>query len=544
MDFFAKSYQLSTILQKKEYEIPEFQREYSWELEQLNEFWNDLQTSDNDFFLGTIVLAGKNFTDHIGPFEIIDGQQRLTTILLLLNRMIEKFEKINEIEIAKILKERLFFKDDNAQTHLVLNNKNAHSFFQKIVLYNEECTDNNIEINNLLAAKKFFEEKIKDYELEELKKLRDNLLKINFIVVVQDNESEAINIFITLNFRGISLNILDLVKSFVVRKYPKKTGIDDPREKWKILLNNIKEDKKNFFNRYWASYFKKVSDIKLYKSFNEKTKVFSQKDTKIFLNKLLEFSEIYRDITLPNDNDFKKYCPHDVKNCIKIREMIISLDKFKIKVHFSFLSALLDLSKNRIIHQKKLEEILEILTNFHYIFNAVCSKRPSGMDQKYSKFSISLREKPNDIDSLITTLKDELKNKIPEKEDFVANFTNLNFNKNKGLILYSYRFLEKIYNPGNNVDITEESLDHISPQSKKEKWCDKIGNLILLEKELNIKRGKKEFKDSNKIISNTCYLSTQDFIKKFDEPWKESNVDDRSKDLAIKIYDFIITKYF
>jgi uncharacterized protein with ParB-like and HNH nuclease domain len=544
MNFFAKSYQLSTILQKKKYEIPEFQREYAWEDEQLVEFWEDLDDADNDLFLGTIVLAGDNFTDKIGPFEVIDGQQRLTTILLLLNRMINKFEELKDKKLAEALKNRLEFKDDDANVHLILDNKNAHSFFQKIVIHNQACTDDNVEVKNLQYAKRFFENKIKNYNSEELKKLRDHLLSINFIVVVQDNEEEAINIFETLNFRGINLNILDLVKSFVVRKYLKKTGIDDPREKWKKILDNIKRDKNNFFNRYWASHIKKISDAKLYKDFNEKTKGFSGDDVEGFLDSMLCFSDIYRDLLSPSDNEWEKYCPHDVKKAKKIMQLVISLNKFKVKVHTSFVISLLELSKDKRIHQDKVEEVLGMLNGFHFIFNAVCSKRPSGMDQKYSKYSVLLRKNSSAIDSIIGNLKKELREKLPEENEFWANFSELDYRRDKGLILYSFRFLEKKYSPGQDVDINEESLDHVSPQFKEEDLCHNVGNLILLEKELNSEKGDLELVDSQDIIKKTNYLSTKKFIKKYTKAWSESEIEERTKKISEEIYNYVLEKYF
>lgn len=545
MEFFAKSYQLSTILTKREYEIPEFQREYAWESEQLEEFWEDINSTDaGQFFLGTIVLAGKNFTDEIGPFKIIDGQQRITTVLLLINRMIKRLEELKEKSLSVALRERLIFKDDDAKEHLVLKNDNAHSYFQKIVFYNIDCRENNVEVKNLLMAKKYFEDKIKNYSLEDLKKLRNILLSINFIVVVQENTESAINIFETLNFRGIDLNILDLVKSFVVRKYPKKIGIDDPREKWKIFLNNIKEDKKNFFNRYWASYFKKVSDIKIYKEFNKETRNYQEKDVEFFLNSLIEFSEIYKDVISPSDSDWDKYCPHDIKLSDKIKSSVLSLLKIKVRVHYSFLITILWLSKNKNIHQDDLKSLLNVMEKFHFVFNAICSRRPSGMDYEYSKYAVDLRKDFNKINEISSNLITNFKTKIPSKEEFVALFKQLSFDKDKGKILYIFRCLEKKMNPGLEVDITEESLDHLSTQSKKEVWCHNVGNLILLEKELNNERDDLDLHESIEIIKRSSYKSTLKFIEKVPKAWTEQEVEKRASSLAEVFYDDIIKDIF
>ena len=161
MDFFAHNYQIGTILNKKIYRIPEYQREYSWDKEEMESFWEDINLfDDKELFFGTIVLVGSNFNDSIGPFDIIDGQQRLTTFLILINRIVNKFRELKQDELADALNIRLIFQDDNANSHLALINDNAHSFFQKIVFYNDDVTDENVEVKKLKSAKDFFEEKL------------------------------------------------------------------------------------------------------------------------------------------------------------------------------------------------------------------------------------------------------------------------------------------------------------------------------------------------------------------------------------------------
>lgn len=543
MDFFAKNYQVRSILSNKEYNIPEYQREYTWETEQLSAFWNDINGEDGrGLFLGTLVLVGDNFTDNIGPFDVVDGQQRLTTILLLLNRIINRFNELKEVNLASALEKRLKFLDDNATPHLSLENVNAHSFFQKIVFHNIACSDESEEAKKLQSAKSFFEKKLEEYIKEDLTNLRDLILGINIIVAVQEDKDKAFEMFETLNFRGMDLDILDLVKSFIVRKYPKDAGIDDPRETWKNILRNIKNDRKNFFNRYWASLYKKVSDKKLYKEFEGKMKTFEPKEVRIFLDDIQYFSKIYENVLSPNDFSWEGYCPYDRKYSIKMKNSIESLSKFKMQVHYPLLINTLNLSASKSIHQNVAIELIEVLERFHYAFNAICSKSPSGMDSKYSKFAIMLIKEPDKAEIFLKELKADLRDKMPSEDEFVEKFSELNFENQKGTILYSFRLLEKIYNPSLDVDITEESIDHMCPQSEQAVWRHKIGNLILLEKKLNNIKDTDGLMESLEKLKGTEFKSTKkslDLIKNT-KVWDEERVKERSKILAKEIYKYCI----
>jgi uncharacterized protein with ParB-like and HNH nuclease domain len=549
MDFFAHNYQIGTILNKKVYKIPEFQREYSWEKEELESFWEDvyLKREEGSNFFGSIVLVGKNFNDERGPFDVIDGQQRLTTFFILLNRIINRLEIIEEENLAMALKERLIFKDDNAKEYLALENENAHSFFQKILFYNKEDelgSDREIiEAKNLLFAKEFFQEKVKEFDRDSLIKLRDTILKINIIVVVQESAEVAFEIFETLNFRGMDLSVLDLVKNFIVRKYPKDTGIDDPRETWKDIIQNIKGDKKNFFNRYWSGRFKKVSDPKIFKEFREKTKNFTPEEAKILLLDLKDFSKAYRDVISPSDSSWITYCPSDKKDRINLQLSVESLTRFQVKVHYPLIINAIELCREKKINQKQLLELINLLEKFHFIFNAICSRRPSGMDQRYSKYAINIKDNPTKFDETINNLKLELKDKKPGKEDFNQNFIKLDFEKDKNLILYSFRTLEKKYQPGTIVDISEESIDHLSTQSAKEEWCHNIGNLILLEKDLNQERDNRLLSESLDIIKRTSYKTTKEFLKTDIIPWGLEKVNKKAELMGSELYEYIANNF-
>lgn len=549
MPFSANSYQLSTILNRRIYVIPEFQREYSWEKEELETFWNDLFVENDGSlnFFWSVVLVWGDYENAKWKFEIIDWQQRITTFLLLINRIIARFFELWDEKLAKALENRLKFSDDDAKEYLVLENENAYSFFQEILFHNndtKEIISQSEEAKKLAYAKTFFHSQLqKIQDIDELIKIREILLGITIIVVVQDSEEKAFETFETLNFRGMDLNILDLVKTFIVRNYPKKTWISDPRDTWKLILWYIKEDKRNFFNRYWSLRYSKVSDWKLYSEFRTITKSWDQEKARELLYDLKNISEIYADVLKPENAVWLKYLPDNYKLNDILKHSIQYLKSFQVKVHLPLLIWLLEQSKTKTINYNQLLRWVKLMEFFHFIFNAICSRRPSWMDKKYSKYAIALSLKPRDTDKIIDSLKSELAEKLPSKNEFIENFAKLNYEDNKSLILYIFRILESKYQSWKLVSLQEESLDHLSTQDEWHEWCHNIGNLCLLEIQLNNdERRNKKLKDSIHILKKSSYESTKIFCSKWIDDMTEEICLNRAQELGEEVYDFLVLK--
>lgn len=514
-------------------------------MEELQAFWDDIRLLQDDVFFGTIVLVGKNFTDSSGPFQVIDGQQRLTTFLIIINRIIARFQELGESGLASVLYARLEFTDDNAKKHLVVDNKNAHSYFQKIIFHNENIPEN-AEALRLIDAKLYFENKLSSFGKDELISLRDKLLKINLIVVVQSDENKAYEVFETLNFRGMDLSILDLVKTFIFKRCPRQLGVDEPREKWKGLLRNIKKDKKNFFNRYWSSRYKKLSDGKLYGEFKKMTKDYSEDHVGLFLVDLVDFSNIYSDVISPSDSSFGKYCLNNLKGTETLKTSVESINKFQVKVHIPFLINILEKAQKGVFTQNKLDQMVDMIEKFHFVFNAVCSRRPSGLDQRYSHYALRINQNDG-VDKIISELKNELKNKLPSELEFLEKFSQLNYLDDKGLLLYSFRILEKSKNPGIKVDLVHESLDHLEPKITSN-LKDNVGNLVLLERDINSeKKQDKNLFNSIDILKESGYITareTADFVStKCNGDWNDDCIKKNAERISKEVYNVVVS-YF
>ena len=215
---------IDTFLNYGIFVIPEYQRGYSWGNEQLTDFVNDLSDVEyiKEHYVGTVTLI-KSGSELIGisdknKYDIVDGQQRITSIHIFL---ISLYYKIFEIDKAKaddeIIKQVIY----KGKPLLRLNNKNDQEFFNYLL---NENNINNLKQNkdraatksqkNLLNARLFFDNYFNKSSIKSIINVRRNLLsKFKLNVFELEEESEVGLIFETMNDRGLPLSDIDKIKN-------------------------------------------------------------------------------------------------------------------------------------------------------------------------------------------------------------------------------------------------------------------------------------------------------------------------------------------
>jgi len=227
------------------YQIPDYQRPYSWEDEQIEQLWDDLysamESGDKSYFLGSTILIRKED----GYFEVVDGQQRLTTLTILFCVLrdlygsdLEKLDKglVNSIQdaVKSLVK-------GEPRLKLIPQSNYQLEFEQEILngvkfpttkLTKKQREEKKI-INAALIFKEKLEEITKNSGIEGVKKFAEYILKnVEMITITCSQKAYAIKLFQVLNTRGLDLTPADLIKSY--------------------LYSNLSEDKdKNAFKSTW-----------------------------------------------------------------------------------------------------------------------------------------------------------------------------------------------------------------------------------------------------------------------------------------------------
>lgn len=558
MKIESKDYKIENIFSRRKYIIPDYQRNYSWIIdEEISIFWEDFiyylnNKTKSNFFIGPMVFKGEDI--NASEFEVIDGQQRLITFSILLSVIVSLFNKYKRTDLSDGLKQCLIYKDKKNNEQLVICTAEPHPFFQKKIFHGQNAQPQKLSEKRIEKARSFFDESIESMligllkdedKIDLLEKIRDFIFNIDTVVIVSDDETDAFTIFETINTRGKNLSSLDLLKNYIFKNYPTKTGVVEPKKTWKELGENIEIERENFFNRFWASWIAKITENKLYRRFSDHVRGANNKefkDVNILLNELLTASKIYRQITNPETDDWKKDKNYHIYYHIKNINGL-----FKLKVHIPFFLALFEEFEEKNVNLKLLNKTLLLMENFHFIFTHIASLRASGLDNKYSKFAIRIRNE-KDKNKVIEDLKTELSSKIPQKDEYIQKFKELNFNKNKDTIKFILLRLEKEVDSSLALDFELHSVEHMEPKSIKSQNVNNIGNLFLLEEEYNQDKGAKKPFDvdqkSKKFVievlkNKTKYKTTKDEFSNIikSKQWTKKEINKRTNKLAIKTYN-------
>ncbi len=203
------------------YSIPRFQRPYSWTEENLEEFWTDtIVDSGADYFIGAVIV----FETGSNRFDVVDGQQRLTTLTIMLAALRDPYDQEGRAKLALGL--HAFVERPNVENanEYVLQTETSYPFFhehiQKHGQADTKVVDTGAEEERLGEAKAFFADKlqkvvdsirndprVKAAEVENrvesaLSQIRDRLFGLKLILVTVDDEDDAYTIFETLNSGG------------------------------------------------------------------------------------------------------------------------------------------------------------------------------------------------------------------------------------------------------------------------------------------------------------------------------------------------------
>lgn len=237
------------------YIIPDFQRPYSWEREQCEILWDDFTTffnsanSDEKYFLGNIVIhPAEN-----GKFSVIDGQQRLTTLLLLIKALFTRAGTAKILEGCLRIQNKLTSEmtdDLRICSEVIAEDKTT---LTEIILHNVQ-DDNK---SKLAENYRFFIDKIDTWRntnsAEEFNKLIETLLyNVVLLPIECGSEDDALTIFETINNRGMSLSDADIFKAKLYHNVPKDkqstfisnwSALNNPDWLFRIYMHIIRASK-------------------------------------------------------------------------------------------------------------------------------------------------------------------------------------------------------------------------------------------------------------------------------------------------------------
>lgn len=199
------------------FNIPKYQRAYAWkDSENLEPFLDDLihQRGEKSYFLGTFLFHQKDSRGEYEIIDVVDGQQRLTTIIIFIKVIMQLLAQQNSEKISKKTYSRYIYDGENYK----LEQENEDSGFLHNYIFEDKKSLNHETPSQkrLIEAKSFFEKNLSKISIDKQEYIFDILINSDVIIYIVDKISDATQIFELLNDRGRKLTNLEGVKSFLM----------------------------------------------------------------------------------------------------------------------------------------------------------------------------------------------------------------------------------------------------------------------------------------------------------------------------------------
>lgn len=528
---------IQTCFQHCLYEVPNFQRPYSWSSDQLEDFWNDVVLAQGDFFFGSTVTWVSEKRDLFNDtYSIIDGQQRLTTSAIALSVVRDSFLKISEdaanmgdhgtSEAAKkqetATQKYLIAADDDGNLYPVM--KRPEEMFYEVI-QNPSAIPSGAKWNRsaerIGEAREFFEDRVTreltdlstEGQIEQLKYIRGNLLKARVIQVELTSEEDGFLIFETLNTRGTDLRISDLVKNLLIRRSatnaPDRKAIAD---RWDRLVDKVQDGRVSadvvdrFIWQSWNSRRTAVKEPELFKAIS--TRLGSESHNHIsYLEELEMDTRTYECLEYEDVQVQPKV--RGVRDAFSVPDFVDSvraLAIFNVSVANSTVLAIArKYQETQLVKETQLVEVMRLVENFHFQFTALTnSGSTGGTRSRYNRFAVRLEAATTkaQVSEAIADLRTRLRASLPARERAAAAFQKLFYAPSLQLnqaqkirarkifiayVLMAFAKVEKLVPAGQNL--ASWSIEHIKPQAMgtndTQDAVYAIGNLTLLTSELN-----------------------------------------------------------
>lgn len=485
------------------FEIPKYQREYTWGSKEWMNLYDDLKENGDGYFLGSIICINET-TFNSPKYEVVDGQQRLTTISLFLAALYTIFNnhytELDEDQQADILqlKRKLVLKKSSDVRILpqiqASNREDYLALLSHIGIIEKRAIPNYAPLRRIMKAYYYFYDRIREETKEQISCLFEILDKVNSAILVMievTNHADAYTLFESVNDRGTPLSSVDLIKNMLLARLDEVDPNNQNQhfDRWQDILNNLGSeysDKERFFRQNYNAFRKKLN-----KPFDNGERQYPlgpiatrttmldiyekiiKNNPKHVLEALLDNSLIYSSILALNT--------HDVS-----QELINSyLDLQRIQGSPSYL-LLMYLVKNRndlkLNQDSDIAKICNLLVRFFVRRNLTNSPPTRDLTYMFMAFVDKIEENGYVGDSIYDNLRSLLIDRSVSDEVFEEKLHGPVYTENTG----ATRFILCAMAGNKQADLWQQtknkqyvwSIEHIFPQGQNipDVWVDMIAD--------------------------------------------------------------------
>lgn len=531
--------------------VPPYQRSYAWKKEQVEQFWEDLRGAlaapDPEYFLGAIVVT----PGLAGRMNVIDGQQRLATVLMLIAAIRDYFEAVGESEMASEV-QRTYVASLNlnsgvTEPRLLLNSNDAEYFEQRVTTRPEVPMVEEHESNRRIrVAFDYLKAEVRSDAEAAGPNWRHRLLgwlrfldaRAHVIFVSAASDADAFLIFETLNDRGLPLSTADLLKNYLLSQAV--GNFASAEESWQRAVTSFEgsaeEDMFTLFLRhYWSSIQGATRERELYRRM--RSEVHSPNQALDLLQRLEAAAPLYAALLDPHHEEW-------VNLGITRPEVVESLLRLRLEQYRPLLLAAMEE-----FAPTELEGLLRSLVSWS-VRGLIVGGIGGGMTERYySLAAVAVRQRKalSSVDVF-----ERLRPVIPSDEQFQSVFatrriTNLRF---VTYLLIALQAHADGHPDPDLVSADDESryiLDRVLPvradpqvwpgfePSELGGWALRVGNAVLLPRGLNRSGGSDDFQTKRPLYESSEASLTTSVAGA--SAWGQDEVARRQEELASRVVE-------
>lgn len=553
MAFEANQHQISYLLGKKIYSIPRNQRRYVWNTDNWKDLLEDLdflQNSGKDHFFGSIVLnAMPNRNDDVEYYEIVDGQQRITTTILILIVIAQIFKERGETALFQGLLPYIQTTNINNVTvstlstdvhpcimNLISAVSDSNTQFNTLPLLITNCITNKKQDGVIENCLKYYYEQLSTRPTDLVATFRNALISTNYVNIKTTGEEDAYTVFEILNARGMDLEDHELLKNFILRYTTPINNIDIARQEWNDEIESrLGRYITNFLKHYVAHKYGIAGTSKNRAVYDVIKKNTSVRDVNLLFADLKLKAKYYQQIVC--ESNFHGDQVSEVDRIMKFMSSNRSL------LFRPIYLSLLHQNELGNITEEDLIKVMKCIQYFFVCYNLISKETSNKISEGIQKYAASLENRYS-RDELKKFLQ-HLKNRMPTKAEFRNTFKLIGYSnhceyyhdsKNKQRAAMALTILEQI--KSSRADIPEFTIEHILPDSQDRENAI-IGNLMPLEESINGLCDNKTLGEKISLYENSNFTTVRNVAKRYRNDVSAFNIDSRTTRMADELYNEI-----
>lgn len=533
------------------YHVPLFQRDYSWTQDEWEDLWQDIQNTmtgaEPAHYMGYLVLQ----TQDQKRFDIIDGQQRLTTLSLLALAVLKALDDLAQRNIQSEDNRRRAEQLRNSfigyldpvtlvpQTKLTLN-RNNDAFYRDRLVPLLPLPQRGLRSSEHLLRRGFdwfYRRVSEEYAVHKdgavlARFLSDTADKLFFTVITVNDELNAFKVFETLNARGVRLSPTDLLKNYlfsiVYRDGSHETEIEALERRWNRMIDQLgSESFPGFLRAHWNSREKLVRESELFKVIRAAT----PNKGRVF--ELLRYMEedvpVYAALANPEDRLWTE----------TQREYVRELRMFSVRQPWPLL-----LAAYRSLDEEGFTSVLRAVSIVSFRYNVISNMLTHEQERVYN--DIARRITSGEIthsSEVIRALAPIYVDDETFRNAFAVKVLRTTSSRNRQVARYILSMIEtQISHTHHDADNAAYSLEHVLPENPTdgweyiddeqiEEWVYRLGNLTLLEATLNRAVGNKPFSEKRPVYAQSQFQITRDIAEQ-NEAWTVERLAERQRRMA------------